>query len=151
MKLLLKNLLGNLLYQELKTVYYFFLRKKLLLFGRPPVSAESAKAKKRRIKENFFDLYCQGSGLDVGYGGDLVHLTAFGWDFEHGDAQTISSIASSSMNYVYSSHTLEHMTNPELALINWWRVIKPNGYLILYVPDRDHYEKKKGASVEFQS
>jgi SAM-dependent methyltransferase len=35
------------------------------------------------------------------------------------------------------------MTNPGVALRNWWRVVKPGGYLIFYGPHRDLYEKKK--------
>jgi SAM-dependent methyltransferase len=26
--------------------------------------------------------------------------------------------------------------------LNWWRVLKPGGHLILYVPERDLYEKR---------
>jgi SAM-dependent methyltransferase len=35
------------------------------------------------------------------------------------------------------------MVDPAIALENWWRVLKKKGYLILYVPHRDLYEKKK--------
>jgi SAM-dependent methyltransferase len=35
------------------------------------------------------------------------------------------------------------MSDPELALRNWLRVVKPGGYLILYVPHRELYEKRK--------
>jgi len=38
---------------------------------------------------------------------------------------------------------LEHMDDPAVAIENWWRVLRPGGYLILYVPHRDLYEKKK--------
>lgn len=142
MKALLKQILPSDVYNKIKASYYFFVKKKLLILGRGPVRAETTKAKERRIREGFFDNYCQGTGLDIGYGGDLVHPSAVGWDFEHGDAQTISSVASSGLDYVYSSHTLEHMTDSGLALRNWWRVVKPGGYLILYIPERDLYEKK---------
>ncbi len=40
---------------------------------------------------------------------------------------------------VFSSHSLEHFHNTEGILKSWWRVIKPNGYLILYLPDKDLY------------
>ncbi|MCL5022895.1 MAG: class I SAM-dependent methyltransferase [Nitrospirae bacterium] len=66
-----------------------------------------------------------------------------GWDFENGDAQFLEGIADSFFDFVYSSHTLEHMVTPEIALRNWWRVLKPGGFLALYVPHRDLYEKKK--------
>lgn len=66
-----------------------------------------------------------------------------GWDFEHGDAQYLEGLDNGVLDFVYSSHTLEHMVDIEVALQNWWRVLKNGGYLILYVPHRDLYEKKK--------
>lgn len=40
---------------------------------------------------------------------------------------------------VFSSHTLEHIEDPKLALLEWWRLIVPGGHLILYLPHRDFY------------
>jgi SAM-dependent methyltransferase len=113
------------------------------LFGRKPAETETAKARPRRLSEGFFDLYCQGRGLDIGYGGDLVCDNARGWDIEDGDAMYLEGLVDGSFDFVYSSHTLEHMVDPGVALNNWWRVLKPGGILILYVPHRDLYEKKK--------
>ena len=48
-----------------------------------------------------------------------------------------------SFDFVYSSHTLEHVMDPAITLRNWWRVLKPGGYLLVYIPHRDLYEKKK--------
>ncbi|PLX78354.1 MAG: SAM-dependent methyltransferase [Desulfuromonas sp.] len=81
-------------------------------------------------------------GLDIGFGGDLVSPNARGWDIEHGDAMSLDGLRDESFDFVYSSHTLEHMPDLAMALKNWWRVVKPGGYLILYVPHRDLYEKK---------
>jgi SAM-dependent methyltransferase len=111
-------------------------------FGRPGRMLESAKARERRRHEGFFDLYCTGRGLDIGYGGDLLTPSCTGWDIEHGDAQLLKVVKDSSYDFVYSSHTLEHMVDPVVALRNWWRLVKPGGYLILYIPHRDLYEKK---------
>jgi ubiquinone/menaquinone biosynthesis C-methylase UbiE len=79
----------------------------------------------------------------VGYGGDLLSKNCQGWDIEHGDAQTLKGLKDSEFDFVYSSHTLEHVDDAEITLRNWWRVIKPGGYLILYLPDRDLYERRK--------
>jgi len=65
-----------------------------------------------------------------------------GWDLEHGDAQLLDRIEDESFDFVYSSHTLEHVADASAALRNWYRVVKPGGHLILFVPDRDLYEKK---------
>ena len=34
------------------------------------------------------------------------------------------------------------MQDPAVALKNWYRVLKKGGYLILYIPHRDLYEKR---------
>ena len=51
--------------------------------------------------------------------------------------------ADASYDFVYSSSSLEHMTDPHRAVAKWWTVLKPGGYLIISVPDRDLSEKKK--------
>lgn len=112
-------------------------------FGRPKTQLESTKARGRREKEGFFTAYCQGRGLDIGYGGDLLVPNCQGWDMEHGDAQLLQGLKNESYDFVYSSHTLEHMVDPVVALRNWWRVLKPSGYLLLYIPHRDLYEKRE--------
>ncbi|MFH0922200.1 MAG: class I SAM-dependent methyltransferase [Fibrobacterota bacterium] len=112
------------------------------LFGRPYYAAESTKARPRRLREGYFHSYCSGKGLDIGYGGDIIVNGCQGWDYEHGDAQYLSGLRDTSFDFVYSSHTLEHMKEPGVALANWWRVLKVGGYLLLYLPHRDLYEKK---------
>lgn len=113
------------------------------LLGRPPREAETTKARSRREREGFFASYCQGNGLDIGYGGDLLAPNCRGYDIEDGNAQNLEGIENESYDFVYSSHTLEHMPDVVEALVNWWRVVKPGGFLIMYIPHRDLYEKKK--------
>lgn len=105
--------------------------------------AETTKSRPRRLREGFFEAYCQGSGLDIGHGGDPVVPGVRGWDLEDGDAQYLRGVPDESFDFVYSSHTLEHMADARVALENWWRVVKRGGYLILYVPDRDLYERRR--------
>jgi SAM-dependent methyltransferase len=113
------------------------------VFGRPERPGESSKARQRRIREGFFEKYCRGKGLDVGYGGDLLCDNCRPWDYEHGDAQFLRGLGDAAFDFVYSSHTLEHVRDAGETLRNWWRVLKPGGHLILYVPHRDLYEKRK--------
>ncbi len=120
----------------------YILKPFYLIFGQPRRHAETSNAKRRRERELFFSRYCSGAGLDVGYGGDLLCDNCQGWDVEHGDAQYLSGTEDGKFDFVYSSHTLEHMDDPGIAIQNWWRVVKPGGYLILYIPHRDLYEKK---------
>ena len=42
---------------------------------------------------------------------------------------------------MFSSHLLEHLSEPLKALIEWARVIKDGGHLVLYLPDEDQYPK----------
>jgi len=131
------------LQEQARKIYFrgrnVFLRGKRRSFN----PAETSKARARREEDGFFGSYCIGRGLDIGYGGDPVTPDCDVWDIEHGDAEMLSGIADSIYDFVYSSHTLEHLSNPTTALSNWWRVLKQGGYLILYVPHRDFYEKKK--------
>jgi len=103
---------------------------------------ETFKARARRMREGFFEKYSRGKGLDIGFGGDLLTKNCRGWDFEDGDAQYLRGLKDHSFDFVYSSHTLEDLPDLEAALKNWWRVLKPGGFFILYLPERDLYEKK---------
>lgn len=41
-----------------------------------------------------------------------------------------------SLDYVASSHVLEHVANPMAALAEWYRVLRPGGIIYFVVPDR---------------
>jgi SAM-dependent methyltransferase len=104
---------------------------------------ETSKSRPRRIREGFFDKYCRGRGLDIGYGGDPILPTVDLWDHAQGNAQFLLGVPENTYDFVYSSHCLEHMWNCYVALMNWFRVVKVGGYLIFAVPDRDLYEKRR--------
>jgi len=42
----------------------------------------------------------------------------------------------SSLDYVASSHLLEHLANPAGAIVEWYRVVKPGGTIYMVIPDR---------------
>ena len=130
-------------------IYRLYLKRKYLNGKRPYVPGETSKAKGRRLREGFFDKYLNGNGLDIGYGGDPIIPQVQCWDFEHGDAQFLSTLEDEKFDFVYSSHTLEHIPNPVTAIKNWFRVLKRGGYLILYIPHRDLYEKKRTLPSRF--
>jgi SAM-dependent methyltransferase len=143
MRVFLKRTLPAPLWELLGRVYFGALKIRYGLFGRPRSAGETTKARPRRLSEGFFEKYCRGRGLDIGYGGDLLAENCRGFDFEDGDAQYLEGLPDEEFDFVYSSHTLEHLPDPVTALKNWWRVLKPGGYLIIYLPHRDLYEKKK--------
>lgn len=123
---------------------------------------ECSKAIVRRLYQaNFATKYFIGHGIDIGSGTDLLgnsdglgqYKQQFplmescrGWDIENGDAQYMFGIADESLDFVHSSHCLEHMRDPFEALINWFQLLKPGGHLIVTVPDEDLYEQ--GGTVE---
>lgn len=145
----IKNITPGPIWKILSKLKTKYLAYKYLRGKRPIVKAETSKAYDRRQREGFFAKYCNGKGLDIGFGGDLILPDAQGWDFEHGDAQYLKGIKDESFDFIYSSHTLEHVFEVEKTLENWYRVLKPEGYLILYIPHRDLYEKKKELPSRF--
>jgi|GEM_PF-1040562 len=116
---------------------------------RKVTQAETHKARARRQRDGFFEAYCQGQGLDIGWGGDLLSPNCTGWDIEDGDSETLDGIADASYDFVYSSHNLEHLPHVETAVANMWRVVKPGGYVIIFLPHRDLYEKKRTLPSRF--
>jgi SAM-dependent methyltransferase len=78
--------------------------------------------------------FCRGRGVDIGCGdwplpdavpvelrkgGDAYKLPAGPWD------------------YAFSSHCLEHLTDPIRALEHWRDSLRPGGALFLYLPHPD--------------
>jgi SAM-dependent methyltransferase len=54
-----------------------------------------------------------------------------------GEGADLCTISSEKYDFVLSSHMLEHTANPLRALIEWRRVLRPGGALVLVVPARD--------------
>ncbi len=51
------------------------------------------------------------------------------------DASDLSCVADQSYDFILSSHNLEHFANPVKALLEWKRVTRPGGGLILVLPN----------------
>ena len=106
---------------------------------------ETLKARDRRTKEGWFGKYIQYPGIDIGCQHDPVDDDFRKWDviFGDGDATFMESVPDNFYATVYASHVLEHVDNPGEAIKNWYRILSPGGHLIVIVPHRDLYEKKK--------
>jgi len=112
---------------------------------------ECSKSIARRLADvNFTSRYFKGHGLDIGGKPDPLILyrelfcrmeSVRTWDWEDGDAQFLTSVADETLDFVHSSHCLEHLVNPAEGLSNGLRVVRPGGYLIITVPDEDLYEQ----------
>ena len=83
----------------------------------------------------------QDNGIDIGCGPDPVTPSARRFDVEHGDANVISQYVKDQFDFVYSSHCLEHMNDPRKTILDWWKLVKPGGFLFVTVPDEDLYEQ----------
>src|SRR2546425_2665638 len=89
----------------------------------------------------------RGQGIDIGCGPDPVLPNVDRFDFEQGDANTITRYVQKQYDFVFSSHTLEHMVDPYAALGEWFALVKPGGHLIVLVPDEDLYEQGHFPSI----
>jgi ADP-heptose:LPS heptosyltransferase/predicted SAM-dependent methyltransferase len=100
--------------------------------------------------------YLKGRGLDLGAGSFKILPQAISVDNGHHSemfgiamspdvhvetAEDLSIFGSNSMDFVYSSHLLEHIENWNVALKEWWRLVKVGGKLVLYLPHADFYPK----------
>jgi SAM-dependent methyltransferase len=83
----------------------------------------------------------RGKGIDIGCGPDPVTPDARPFDLEHGDANFASRYFNEQFDFVYSSHCLEHMHDPQATIQDWWKLVRPGGYLFVLVPDEDLYEQ----------
>jgi SAM-dependent methyltransferase len=53
------------------------------------------------------------------------------------EAGSLSDTPADSYDAVLASHVLEHLANPLGALLEWGRVVRPGGHVLLIVPHRD--------------
>lgn len=108
--------------------------------------SETSKCRERLIK------FCQGNGVDLGFGGDSISKAAVRIDFLNpysdtrgepvqlsGDCNKLEWFKNGVLDYVYSSHLLEDFEDTEAVLSEWLRVIKPGGLLVLFCPDEQVY------------
>lgn len=95
-------------------------------------AGENSKCRRRRILDSFFDRYCFGKGVEVGDHDPLLPGIA-SWN-PIGEKDN-------TYDFVYSN-VLNEQDDPEESIKTWFKAVKPGGFLILYVPCRDLYEKK---------
>ena len=52
------------------------------------------------------------------------------------DVDGLRAVPSEHFDSVVASHVVEHLANPVFAIAEFWRVLRPDGRLVLIVPDR---------------
>jgi ADP-heptose:LPS heptosyltransferase/predicted SAM-dependent methyltransferase len=99
--------------------------------------------------------YARGLGADIGCGVEKVlphaigvdnlhHSQFFGWDQRQAvqviaEADSLPDFTDESLNFIFSSHLLEHLVEPEKALAEWWTKLRDGGHLMLYLPHKELY------------
>ena len=97
--------------------------------------------------------FCKGVGTDVGCGSIIeekgyprenkIVPHAIGCDKAYtnlsGYADNLEWWKDGVLDFVFSSHLLEHIDNYAECLHEWWRVLKLGGYLVLYLPHKHYY------------
>lgn len=118
---------------------------------------ETGKSVQRRLHDAaFLTRYFRGEGIDIGAGPDPLgmYMGLFPllrdvrrWDVNDGDAQAMDGVPDLRYDLVHSSHCLEHLADPAEAVRNWFRIVRPNGHLVVLVPDEDMYEQGEWPST----
>lgn len=130
----------NYLLSILFDIYYFFFgtfRKRILGLK----YYQKAKLYPDYLKEGAMvesvkflaERYCQGRGIDIG-GGKWPLPSARNIDQGKGENAYFIREGSGTLDFVFSSHTLEHLEDWPRALREWFRVLKPGGIVFLYLP-----------------
>jgi SAM-dependent methyltransferase len=80
--------------------------------------------------------FCKGRGVDVGCGAwPLPGATPV--DVKLGGEAMSLSPEHRNLDFVFSSHCLEHLADPVAAIEHWKSRIRPGGALFLYLPHPD--------------
>jgi SAM-dependent methyltransferase len=109
--------------------------------------------------------HCNGVGCDIGFGGDkIVKENCLGIDYATPYASTGKDnvdipcdlmneqipVQDNTFDYVYTSHLIEDFVDTKKILLEFIRILKSGGNLILVFPDQKIYEQiclKKGLST----
>lgn len=98
--------------------------------------------------------YTRGKGVDLGCGPKKAFPHMIGVDsckdtelfniamkpdVVCNDASCLDFIDNDTLDFIFSSHLLEHIQDTQAALTEWWSKIKVGGHLVLYLPHRDLY------------
>ena len=81
--------------------------------------------------------FCKGEGLDIGGFDDWVFPGAKPINITIDDEYDAYNLPDKKYDFIFSSHTLEHLPNYVQALEYWKRHLKKGGVLFLYLPHPD--------------
>lgn len=77
--------------------------------------------------------YCTGKGVDIGPGDWPIDGARAVENNDNDNAYTLLE-KNNSLDFVFSSHLLEHLNEPNSAIEEWTKKLKPGGVLFMYLP-----------------
>lgn len=87
--------------------------------------------------QQFALFFCEGKGLDIG-AGKWPLPGAMAIDIGKDDARNVPECKTGQgWDYIFSSHCLEHIGNPIVALEHWIDRLAPGGCLFVHLPHPD--------------
>jgi len=125
---------------------------------RRPVGREVRKSHLFRIHSGFYEKYCNGTGMELGHQGyakttlKTIHEGAYPLGLEASNYDGIHiPIKDNKLDFLFSSHVLEHIMDYKSVLKEWHRSVKIGGYVVIIVPHMYLYEKKKDLPSRYNS
>lgn len=98
--------------------------------------AFQAKGNASQFAIPFAKHFCKGIGYDIGFAKEEWKLPgAIGIDEVLANGYTADCLPDDQVDYIFSSHCLEHVDNWTNTLEYWLSKLKSNGVLFLYLPD----------------
>ena len=100
-----------------------------------------------KVKWNLLP-YTNGEGLDLGCGDARPHDWFRGVDIKAGSTQKGPNLildaskadkffAAESQDFIFSSYLLQELDDWPAVLAAWWKILKPDGYLIVFLPAQE--------------
>lgn len=113
---------------------------KLALYAIAPGFSSRVALRKVRINQRINNTARRleiGPGIHIIDGYERLNIYQDGYSEFVGDAISMKFFTDNEYDEIYASHVLEHIPwfEADRALMNWFRILKPKGYLDIWVPD----------------
>lgn len=102
--------------------------------------------------------YVTGGIADVGAGSDKITPDAFAYDgrpvegvdqIQTGLKELFIGDIKPEYDTIFSSHFLEHVTDPDDYILSWSEFLVSGGHLVLYLPEKSHYDSHQNPEHMF--
>lgn len=146
---ILLKMVGELNYKESTTEEVVKIQ-----INHPNTGLRKETSNVRRLMLKFIPPYGQCSGIDIGFGGDIIRDDFLGCDLKvpYGDGSNYTvdipcdvtkgiPVDNEQFDVVYSSYLIEDFLDSVSILAEFSRILKPGGIMILVFPDQEKYVK----------